>query len=463
MFWKVRPRPAAVRACGARPVTSRPPRTTLAGAGDVDAREHVQGRRLARPVRPDQGVHAAAAHRKRDVVHRLQAPEVLAQVLDLERHGRIGTRRREGQLGGRGGERRRGQPAADTLLHEAPDAVGHVADDEDDRQPVDRQVQARHALQEAQAFRQHDQQRSADQGSDRRGDAAEQRHGDEHDRFGEAELVGADVGEAAGEEAPADAAEHGTQRERRDLDAIDVDAGHAGGQFVVAHRPHGAAERRLRQAPDQVAQQGHHRDAEAEVGVRRFEEGRSLDVADPVGSVRDGYPVDHDEGDDLLEADGHHRQVVPAQAQRRHAEEGAHHERDAAAHQQGDPEVEVQVGRAQAHRIGAEAEEGRLRQVDLPAQAQHHGQAEHGNRVAGRLHQDMHGVVGQGHPADQRHHQQRQRGEGDRADEATRRRRRDRPAHAFSATRSPKMPCGRKIRNATSTRKAKPSLYGTEM
>ena len=31
-------------------------------------------------------------------------------------------------------------------------------------------------------------------------------------------------------------------------------------------------------------------------------------------------------------------------------------------------------------------------------------------------------------------------------------------AHAFSATRSPKIPCGRNIRNATSTRKAKPSL-----
>src|SRR5208337_1836848 len=38
-----------------------------------------------------------------------------------------------------------------------------------------------------------------------------------------------------------------------------------------------------------------------------------------------------------------------------------------------------------------------------------------------------------------------------------------RAAHAFSATRSPKMPCGRRARKRMSTRKAKPSLNGTEI
>ena len=110
-------------------------------------------------------------------------------------------------------------------------------------------------------------------------------------------------------------------------------------------------------------------------------------------------------------------------------------------------------------RIGAEAEEGGLRQIDLAAQAEHDGQAEHGDRKGRGLHEDVHRVVVHRQQADDGDDQRRQRNVSDRASEH---RAVAGHAHAFSATRSPKMPCGRKIRKATSTRKAKPSLYGTE-
>ena len=47
------------------------------------------------------------------------------------------------------------------------------------------------------------------------------------------------------------------------------------------------------------------------------------------------------------------------------------------------------IRRADPHRIGAEAEKRRLRQVDLATQAEHDRQAEDGDRKRRRLHQDV--------------------------------------------------------------------------
>ena len=81
------------------------------------------------------------------------------------------------------------------------------------------------------------------------------------------------------------------EREGVDLGAIDVDAGDAGGELVVAHRPHRAAEPRVGQTPDEIADERQHRDAEGEIALATAEQRGPRDVADAVGPVRHGIQL----------------------------------------------------------------------------------------------------------------------------------------------------------------------------
>src|SRR5580693_5304929 len=90
--------------------------------------------------------------------------------------------------------------------------------------------------------------------------------------------------------------------------------------------------------------------------------------------------VDHDKGDDLLERDRHHREVMAAEPQRRHSEKGARQKGDDAAARKAEPVAYVIVRRTEPYGIGAEAEKRRLRQIDLATQAEHDGKAKHRDR-----------------------------------------------------------------------------------
>jgi len=94
----------------------------------------------------------------------------------------------------------------------------------------------------------------------------------------------------------------------------------------------------------------------------------------PSGPCVRPIAFDHDQRDDLLERDRHHREVMAPEPQRRHAEERARPERQHAAGDQADPVAQVQIGGSDADGIGAETEEGRLREIDLSAQAEHDGE-----------------------------------------------------------------------------------------
>ncbi len=262
--------------------------------------------------------------------------------------GRLQLQRRHGR--GRLGP---AAPAIERGADESPDAVRHVADDQDDEQAVDRKIKPGNAFQEPQPFRDQDQQAGADRRADRRGHAAEQRHREEHDRFRERELVGADIGEPAGEQSAGEAAERRADPERVDLGAEHVDAADAGGEFIVAHRAHGPPEPGGRQVPDAIADQRQHRDAEREITLRALEQSGTADIGDAVRAVGQPDRVDHHQRDDLLERDRHHREVMAAEPQRRHAEEGARPQRHEAAGDQTEPVAQMQVGGADADGIGA--------------------------------------------------------------------------------------------------------------
>ena len=230
------------------------------------------------------------------------------------------------------------------------------------------------------------------------------------------------------------------------------------GEFVVAHRAHGAPEPRVGEAPDEIARQGEAGDGEREIGLARGEAGRSPDRTDPVRPVGEADRVDEDDGQDLLERDRHHREIVAAQAQRRDAKRCARCARERHARNEAEPKRQPIVGGAEAHGIGAEREERGLREIDLAAKPEHDRQAEDGDRVGRRLHEDIGDIavrLDEGRKRDER-----DGGEavddlsGDGAAHVS---------HAFSATRSPKMPCGRTARKTMRTRKAKASLNGTEI
>ena len=341
---------------------------------------------------------------------------------------------------------------------EAPDALGHEDDDEDDRNAVNREVKARDAFEKTQPFGNEDEQTRADRRADRRGDAAEQRHRQEDDRIGEGELIGADVGKSACKKPTAEPAQQRAEREGGHLGAEDVNAGGAGGEFVVAHRTHRAPETRVGKAPDEIAGDRERGDREREISVARGETGWPSDRADAIRPMGDADRVDEDDGQDLLEGDRHHGQVMTAQAQGREAERGARRESERHAAEQAKPEREMVIDRPEGDAIGAQREERGLGEIDLTAQSQDDRQAEHRDRIGRRLHQNVGDVTVGLDGRRQRDQHDCDERVGDVSDRGA-----THPGHAFSATRSPKMPCGRTMRKAMSTRKAKASLNGTEI
>ena len=183
----------------------------LARGGLVEAGQHVQRRGLAGAVRPDQRVNAAAPHFDIDIIDRLEAAEIFGEAFDLEHHVAADGRGLEQQRQTRGMHPGLGAPALGGDIDKTPDAVGHVADDQNDRQSVDRQIKSGNAFEKPQPFRDQDQQSRADRRTDRRRHAAEQRHRQEHHRLGKRELIRTDISKAAGEQSAGQSAQHGAQ------------------------------------------------------------------------------------------------------------------------------------------------------------------------------------------------------------------------------------------------------------
>ncbi len=189
---------------------------------------------------------AAAPDLDIDIIDSLQAAEIFGEAFDLQNHGATNGRRSQLQRRTRGTHLCLGAPALGCDVDESPDAVRHVADDEDDGQTVDREIKPGNAFQKPQPFRNQDQQTGTDGRSDRRGDAAKQRHREEHDRFGKRELIRADIGKTAREKTAGQSAQHRAERKGGNLGAEDIDADNAGCKFVIAHCAHGAPKPRIR-------------------------------------------------------------------------------------------------------------------------------------------------------------------------------------------------------------------------
>src|SRR6266540_1124283 len=439
----------------------------------VDAVQDVEDGRLARPVGTDERVDGAAGDLDVHAGHRLHAAEVLPDLAQVQ----DGRRVRDGDVELEGADppdlhRRGAGEALPHRLDEPPEPLRHEHHDEDHREAVHGEVDP---LQEAEPLGQEDQQHRAERRAERRLHAAEQHHRQELDRAAEVEVVRADVGESRGEERAPDPRERRADRERHHLDAERVNAGDLRRQLVLANGPHGPPEPRARQPPHEEHHRVQHHRAQDEVRPRvrehPAEERRARDPRDPVGTAGHRDPVVEDEIEDLLEADGDHREVMAAEAQRGEPQHEPEARREGDPDGKPDPEAQAERHRDERHPIGAEPEEGSLREVDLAGVPQDDGQPQHRHRVGGRLHEDVEGVVahrederdeGQQRERDERRDQARTQPHAPERDEGWQRGG-GRLAHAFSETFSPKMPCGLNSRNTNTSRNANASLYGTEM
>ena len=116
----------------------------------IEPGHHIERRRLSAAVRADQPMQAAAPHLKIDSVDGHQPAEILGEAPDLERDGRARIGGMQSKRLGR--FRREALAGSEQPPDEAPDAVGHEDDDENDRGSVDREIKAGHALEEIAAI-----------------------------------------------------------------------------------------------------------------------------------------------------------------------------------------------------------------------------------------------------------------------------------------------------------------------
>src|SRR3989304_224638 len=137
----------------------------------------------------------------------------------------------------------------------------------------------------------------------------------------------------------------GAAGEGRELGVGRVDAERAAGDFVLAQRFPGAADRKPAQADgDEVGEQREREDHVIEkddpVQRREFEteslresafafdegdaeEARTRNASDAVGAAGEGGPIDDPKADELAERERYDRKIVAAQPQHREAEQDA--------------------------------------------------------------------------------------------------------------------------------------------
>src|SRR4029434_10239590 len=168
----------------------------------------------------------------------------------------------------------------------------------------------------------------------------------------------------------------------------------------------------------------------------------SADLDGDVAEVADGHR------DDLAEAQGDDGEIIPSDAERRRADQGAEHR----GHRGGDPDAQPETPRVaverraqhrrvqQTHRVGPDGEEGRVAQVEQPRVADHDVEPEGEEDVNHPVRDRVDGLKSEG-AVDERI-REHERDEQDHAQRAPR-------LHAdqtFSGVRSPRRPWGRNTR-----------------
>ena len=144
-----------VRLCAGSAVTSTPSTKIAPARRAIEAGDDVERRRLAAAVRADQRMHLAAPHGEIDAVDRLQAAEIFGEALHFQRDVARRNRRARSASGSAGAASgaarwrasRNRRPTKPQMPSGMKMTIRMTAS------AVDREIEAGHALQEAQPFR----------------------------------------------------------------------------------------------------------------------------------------------------------------------------------------------------------------------------------------------------------------------------------------------------------------------
>ena len=124
-FWNVRAIPSLTTRLGGVCSSDLPSKTTSPESSAVEPRDHVERRRLAGAVRPDQAEDRALLHLERDIVERDDAAEAQRGVLEREEtHARCGGDSTDFRRASRGTPARAAPSSSGAAPRRAPGRTG---------------------------------------------------------------------------------------------------------------------------------------------------------------------------------------------------------------------------------------------------------------------------------------------------------------------------------------------------
>ncbi len=357
-----RPRDAALRDAVRRQQCDRPAcKGDGAAVGTQRAGNDIEDGGFAGSIGADQAEDFAAAERKARLVDGEQAAKGLAHIRELQdrrvAHGVV-LRRTRPYKSGYGLCQRRHRDMWQLRLQKADHAVRQAIDDQHENGAQDDAEIVR--KRRDQHFEQQDQRHGAEQRTEQRAGAAEQRH--DHDLEGEHRVERdrrVDIGPARRHHRPGHGHEGGAHREQNELGAGRVDAAVAGDRLVLADDADGKAEPGV---ADQPAGDQYHDDERQQAASRCLPSGVGEDVAPDRAVDVDFVPGDQ-LADELGQAEAEDHEIDSRQAQRRQADDQRHDDADnSCRNEHHRPRQKIGEDRG---RIGADAEEGCRRERDV--------------------------------------------------------------------------------------------------
>ena len=233
--------------------------------------------------------------------------------------------------------------------------------------------------------------------------AAQHHDGQNQRRFNKGERLRVDDALASGKKRTAKTSKHRAQGKGRELDAHGVQPQRAAGDFILAQRLPGAAYGHTNQAVanqqgDDGQQQSHQVEKNHHVhgvktqakelvkGLRPLyaaaprhlhaQHGGLGDARDAVRPARPIRQVDQQQADDFPKPQGDNRQVIPAQAQHRKAQQKAKQRRHCARQRQRLPKAPARPVVEQGVGISAHGVKAHKAQIQQTGKAHHNVQAE---------------------------------------------------------------------------------------
>src|SRR5579883_171865 len=331
-----------------------PGETDLAAVQPFEAADHVERRRLAGAVRPDQADKLALADRKVERLDRDDAAEPAREPANVE-------------------QRRH-------RLDRTQQALRPEADQQQQNDAVDQNAIF---SSDSKQLGQSDQRDRADNRAKHIPHAAENDHGQSEQRELRIERLVVQVRIEVGGDRAADAGAEAAEGEGQPLIAVELDPIGARGDLVLAHGAQRSAEMRIQEPRLQRRQRDDNGEAQPvnrAIGENVLTEKRQRrDAGEPHRPACQSLPIEDDQADDLADRQGRDGDVMAAQAEGGKDEQRAEPGRDQAGRRNGQDRRRAEIEREQRRGVAADRQQPGMTEGNLPRRAgdQRQAQSEH--------------------------------------------------------------------------------------